>query len=87
MPKLLAKYSRLTSVSADQVQKIPLTPLAEYHKYLAICDETQQRDAYDDDNGMDCFLAPAQERFTDYAMILHESPFCTGCFCSRRKGF
>jgi len=53
MSKLLAKYSRPTSASADQVQK-PLTPLAEYHKYLAICDEAQQRDADDDDNGMDC---------------------------------
>lgn len=57
MPKLLAKYSRPTSACTDQVQKIPLTPLAEYHKYLAICDEIQQRektDADDDDNGMDC---------------------------------
>lgn len=57
MPKLLAKYSRPTSACTDQAQKIPLTPLAEYHKYLAICDEIQQRektDADDDDNGMDC---------------------------------
>jgi len=42
---------------SDQDPTIPLRALAEYHKYLAICDEIQQPEktyANDNDNGMDC---------------------------------
>jgi hypothetical protein len=94
MPKLLAKYCRPTSASTDQVQKIPLTPLAEYHKYLDICDEIQQGQStnYDDnDNGMDRLYFWHQHKkdlpiMYCLAMKVH-SVGPTSYFCSCRKGF